>query len=243
MGWGVIWNCSAAYYIVQNPPGVMNWIIGSTGESRGSPRPFGKGDPLPGATTDAPGTAVAPQSLYLTQLKERLGEQALKSIGYSSTDLGDIAPGKATAHAASHANAGELGPDLAIDRPVTTTNFGKVDRKFAGWNALDGNDATYWKVNAADVPARLEFDTEGALDINAIDLGEAIDRTGAVQGYVVEGFTDSRWQSLAEGSTIGEGKVHRFPKTTVWKVRLTINKATDHAGIRKVGIHLTPSAS
>ena len=241
MGWGVVWNCVAQHYLVQNPPGAINWVIGSVGKNETSPRPFGSGPPLPGATTDSLGTPVAPLSLYLAQLKARLGEQALKNIGYASAEL----PAVATVHAHPAAPNGhnDLGPDLAIDRPVTTTNFGKMDRAFAGWNALDGDDKTCWKANVAHLPARLEFDTEGALEINAIDLGEALDHTGAVQGYTVEGFTDNAWKVLADGTTIGESKVHRFPRATVWKVRLTIAKAKDDAAIRKLGVHLAPQSS
>jgi len=87
MGWGVIWNCEARDYIVQDPPGARNWLIGSIGESGTSARPFDSGPKLPGGTEDSPGRAVAPQSLYLAQLAERLGPQALKNIGYASASL------------------------------------------------------------------------------------------------------------------------------------------------------------
>jgi hypothetical protein len=86
MGWGVVWNCAAKDYIIQNPPGSANWIIGSTGETKMAPRPFGSGPNLPEGIKDSHGMPVAPQSLYLTQLAERLGPQALKAIGYTSTD-------------------------------------------------------------------------------------------------------------------------------------------------------------
>jgi hypothetical protein len=82
MGWGVVWNCEAQDYIVQNPPGAINWLIGSTGQSKQAPRPFGSGPNLPEGILDSHGTPVAPQSLYLAQLAERLGPQALKEIGY-----------------------------------------------------------------------------------------------------------------------------------------------------------------
>jgi hypothetical protein len=83
MGWGVAWNCVAKEFTIQNPPGAVNWMIGCVGKAKDAPRPFDKGTPnLPGATTDSPGAAVAPRSLYLAQLTERLGPQALKQIGY-----------------------------------------------------------------------------------------------------------------------------------------------------------------
>jgi hypothetical protein len=83
MGWGVAWNCIAKDYVIQNPPGSANWMIGCVGTSKLAPRPFDKGAPnLAEGIFDSPGKAVTPQSLYLAQLMERLGPQALKNIGY-----------------------------------------------------------------------------------------------------------------------------------------------------------------
>jgi hypothetical protein len=86
MGWGVLWNCEAKHFIVQNPPGSANWLIGSTGEAERAPRPFGKAPLLEPSIVDSPGHAVHPQSLYLAQLAERLGPQALANLGYKSAD-------------------------------------------------------------------------------------------------------------------------------------------------------------
>ncbi len=44
--------------------------------------PFDKEPSLPLGITDSPEIKVTPASLYLTQLEERLGKQALKNIGY-----------------------------------------------------------------------------------------------------------------------------------------------------------------
>lgn len=82
MGWGVIWNCDAKNFLVQNPPGAPNWLIGSTGSEEKAPRPFGSGPNLPEGIVDSPGAPAEPKSLYLAQLAERLGPQALKNIGY-----------------------------------------------------------------------------------------------------------------------------------------------------------------
>jgi hypothetical protein len=82
MGWGVIWNCRAKDYVVQNPPGATNWLIGSTGDNKPMPRPFGKEPNLPVGVSDSAGAAVTPRSLYLAQLAERMGPQAVKNIGY-----------------------------------------------------------------------------------------------------------------------------------------------------------------
>jgi hypothetical protein len=84
MGWAVAWNCVAKDYVVQQPPGAFNWAIGCIGESLPMARPFDQEPKLPVGTFDSRGKPVAPQSLYLTQLGERMGPQALKNLGYSS---------------------------------------------------------------------------------------------------------------------------------------------------------------
>jgi hypothetical protein len=70
IGWGVLWNSSAATLNVQMPPGSMNWSIGGRGKQSGD------------GTFDSQGTPVTPGSLYLAQLCERLGPEAVAAIGY-----------------------------------------------------------------------------------------------------------------------------------------------------------------
>jgi hypothetical protein len=83
-GWAVAWNCVAKSFVVQQPPGAFNWMIGCLGPNVPTARPFGAGPALPLGVSDSPGQPVAPQSLYLAQLAERLGPQALTNIGYTS---------------------------------------------------------------------------------------------------------------------------------------------------------------
>lgn len=93
--WSVAWNCEAKSYVNQLPPGTCNWVIGSTGESTPLRRPFNRtGATLPVGIFDAHNTPVAPQSLYLAQLKERMGETALQNIGYGQT-VGQSSPATA----------------------------------------------------------------------------------------------------------------------------------------------------
>jgi alpha-L-fucosidase len=133
----------------------------------------------------------------------------------------------------------EFGPDLALHRPINTSNVRGSTRQFGGERAVDGDDKTYWATSDDARRMTLEIDTEGPLDINALVLGEAIGLEGRVQEYKVEGQVDSDWKLLSQGSTIGERKVDRFPKVTVWKVRLTVLKSNDYPAIRKLGLYLS----
>jgi len=86
MGWGVVWNSVAKSFLIQMPPGSANWAIGNRGEQALGKMPtFDLGPELPilpQGIIESQGTPVAPASLYLEQLRERLGRQALKNIGY-----------------------------------------------------------------------------------------------------------------------------------------------------------------
>lgn len=77
VGWAVAWNVTSPYLLVQQPPGAMNWCIGCIGESVTAAN-------LPSGIFDSPGTPVTPSSLYLEQLRERLGDAALANIGYAA---------------------------------------------------------------------------------------------------------------------------------------------------------------
>jgi hypothetical protein len=244
MGWGVVWNCVADDFLVQNPPGAMNWLIGSTGRRAASPRPFGSGPNLAGATEDSPGVPVAPRSLYRAQLAERLGEKAVQAIGYESS--ASVPPASAKKQAgtpALHQATGLRAENLALDRPVLASNTRGKKREFAPWQALDHDDATYWATDEGITRATLDLDTEGALEINALEIAEAEGHLGRVQSYKVEGFVESAWTSLVEGTTIGERRSHRFSKTTVWKVRLTIERAEAAPAIRTFALYLENGAA
>jgi hypothetical protein len=75
IGWAVAWNVATAHLLVQQPPGAMNWCIGCTGERT-------RAADIPEGIFDSPGRAVEPASLYLEQLRERLGDSAVSNIGY-----------------------------------------------------------------------------------------------------------------------------------------------------------------
>ncbi len=77
-GQNVFWNCISPSIVVQQPPTAQNYAIGNIGEI--TPGQWNKDAAL--GVIDSHGQPVAPRSLYLTQLAERLGPAALTAIGY-----------------------------------------------------------------------------------------------------------------------------------------------------------------
>jgi hypothetical protein len=84
IGWAVAWNVKADFLLMQQPPGAKNWCIGCTGRPA---RVLWNGNPvaapqMPSETFESPGVSVSPASLYLAQLRDRLGPAALVNIGH-----------------------------------------------------------------------------------------------------------------------------------------------------------------
>ena len=239
MGWAVAWNCIAKTYIIQNPPGVMNWAIGCVGTREQTARLFDTAPILAEGTFDSHGKPVALQSLYLAQLAERLGSRALKNIGYASyagkmvTDqnIAPLPPQKIIRDPV-------LGTDLAMYRPVNVSNVRDGNQKYGGEKALDGMESTYWATNDGVTKAIFEVDTEGPLEINALIISEANIPGQNIRKYKIEGQVDSDWKLLSEGTMIGTNKVVRFPKVTVWKVRVTILDAENYITLGRVSLYM-----
>lgn len=114
-GWtaanNVMWNCTVDHYMMHNPPTAQNWAIGVIGRldkpyfatesgykehiaadyRAGHPEPnpaWRLNDPKDFGIIESPGEPVMPWSLYLEQLRCRLGEDAMKSLAILSEPLG-----------------------------------------------------------------------------------------------------------------------------------------------------------
>jgi hypothetical protein len=78
-GWSVAWNVTTPFFLVSAAAGTQNWCLGCVGARTSTSDPDG--------TYESLGSFVslgATNSLYLEQLRERLGDQALANIGYGS---------------------------------------------------------------------------------------------------------------------------------------------------------------
>jgi hypothetical protein len=78
IGWSVAWNVRSPFLLVLRPPGALNWCIGCVG----TPVTI---EGAPNGVFDSLGKPVLLPSLYLQQLRDRLGPDAVRSIGYADS--------------------------------------------------------------------------------------------------------------------------------------------------------------
>jgi hypothetical protein len=236
MGWGVAWNCIAKTYIIQNPPGAANWSIGCIGQRQQTARYFDSTPILDEGYFDSYGKPVAIQSLYLAQLQDRLGVKALHNIKYAGNTLAEFHNKQVKLTLVKTDIDKTLGLNLALGRPVNTSEVRSATREFGGERALDGNPQTYWAINDGKTTATFELDMEGPVDVNALKVSEALGQR--IERYKIEAQVQSDWTLLSEGTTISPNLVVKFPKVTAWKVKLTVIKAKDYPAISSFGLYL-----
>jgi hypothetical protein len=142
MGWGVSWN-SRARVNVQRPPGSMNWSIGSVG-SIGSSTEYGSGQPMPHGIYESQGTHVSPSSLYLAQLCDRLGPQALANIGYSNPLPPPTATPTPTVPPTATPTPRPLPPGITPVTPLAGAVTASTHDGNVPGNTVDGSLDTRW---------------------------------------------------------------------------------------------------
>jgi hypothetical protein len=89
-GWAgaqqMFWNTEHEVYVVQAPPFAMNWSVGQVGSV--APGKFPPEEPA--GMVESSGQVVRPRSLYLQQLRDRLGEQAVIDVTTAAQRKGRI---------------------------------------------------------------------------------------------------------------------------------------------------------
>ncbi len=236
-GWSVAWNCAAKEFVVQQPPGAYNWMIGCIGPNIPTPQPFNTTPVISLGVSDSQGVPVSPRSLYLAQLTERLGVQAEKNLGYDPTGP-NMFSAEITKAAAEPIQTTDkvFGSDLAAFKYANPSNIRGGETAFGGERAFDGDNKTYWTTNENITEATLEVDLEKPRVIHVVELREP-KGLNHIQAYKVEGMVNSDWKLLSEGTTIGDRKVDKFTPVLAWKVRLTIIKASASPAISTFSIY------
>ncbi len=79
--WCYFWNCEGMF-LVQKPPEAQNFAIGHIGEHTMIHNVQFIDFDLDSGFIESHGTHVTPRSIYITQLRERLGDRAVRNIGY-----------------------------------------------------------------------------------------------------------------------------------------------------------------
>jgi hypothetical protein len=230
-GWSVAWNSSSNMFAIWSPPGAPNWSIGNIGRNSASAS-------HDNGIYDSHNVRVTPSSLYLAQLQERVGPDALAHLGYSSMPEPPIAvPTAGPTPIPTPTPVSPYGPNLALNKPAsasTTWSSGYTAAK-----AFDGSDSSRW--SAASLQGTDQWIAVDLLEptrYNCAVLKEISYRR--VQSHVLQmsddGVTFTDVPGTA-GATIGSAREVCFSTVTSRYVRLFMPESRQSGVLREPTIN------
>lgn len=154
---------------------------------------------------------------------KQLSDIYFQSVGYNSVLLLNIPPDRRGL--INEADVERLKEFADYRRKVFSDN--KVSDGNIYWTALPGESRSY-----TVRPGEL---------VNVVQLQEDISKGQRVEKFLVEAFSEGRWQTLGEGTTIGYKRMFRFPEVMADSLRLRIDGSRLSANIMSVSAYYAPS--
>jgi alpha-L-fucosidase len=146
----------------------------------------------------------------------------------------------AAAIALKHAIDSIAGDDVAIGRSAMANNVRGNSERYSADRAVDGNPDTYWAPDDESRNAFIEIRLDGPTPINHIDLGEYLPLGQRVRAFTVQARTADGWTPLAEGTTIGNRRILRFPTVMASGIRVVIEDSRAAPTLRHLRVYSAP---
>jgi alpha-L-fucosidase len=86
----------------------------------------------------------------------------------------------------------------------------------------------------------IQLTCRGSESFDLVVIQEDIEHGQSVAAHAVEVWDDSAWKVIAEGTTVGYKRVHRFPAVVASRVRLVIRSALETPRISRFSLYHTP---
>jgi alpha-L-fucosidase len=117
----------------------------------------------------------------------------------------------------------EFATDLAKGKKIFSTSArGKM---YTALNINDGNPETYWATSDYQTAGDIIIDLGSETEVNRILIQEYIKLGQRIQEYKVSSFDKGKWKLLAEGTTIGNKVIRKFPVIKTSKIKITFSKS------------------
>ncbi len=88
---------------------------------------------------------------------------------------------------------------------------------------------------------KLTLKLESEKKINHIIIQEDIQHGERIRNYIVEGLVDGKWQTLAEGQSVGHKRIQQFKDVRVNRIRIKVLKADREPRIKALSVYYVDS--
>lgn len=127
-----------------------------------------------------------------------------------------------------------------VDGRVSVSASADRGSAFGGKKTIDGKKDTYWATpdDQRDGSITLEFKDE--ISFNRLLVQEYIPLGQRVKAFTLEIKTESGWEQIAKGTTIGYKRILRLPTVTTKSVRFTVDDAKASPTISNLALYQAP---
>ncbi|MBI5691936.1 MAG: alpha-L-fucosidase [Verrucomicrobia bacterium] len=111
---------------------------------------------------------------------------------------------------------------------------------FTAARAVDGDRASYWTTGDEVTTPELVIDLGRETVVSVIDLREHLPLGQRVEAFTVETWRGGGWVEFGSGTSIGNRRLLRGPRTLTTRVRLRITRAAAAPAIAEFGLYAEP---
>lgn len=116
--------------------------------------------------------------------------------------------------------------------------------RFAVANLLNDNYNSYWAADDDVSETSIEIDLKEPKTFNRFLVQEYIPLGQRISAFAIEKWNESAgaWEAIAEGTTIGNKRILRFPQVTAQKLRLHLKETLASPVLNQLGIYMAPES-
>jgi len=127
--------------------------------------------------------------------------------------------------------------NFAQAQPASADSVFRSLPSYAPAMAVDGNIDTFWEADLGTTSARIELDFASAVSFNLVSIQEPIALGERAMQHHLEAKSNGAWTTIANGTTIGERKLHRVGAVTASSIALVITEARGSPAIAELGVY------
>ncbi|GAB3775651.1 hypothetical protein GCM10028818_20060 [Spirosoma horti] len=130
--------------------------------------------------------------------------------------------------------------NLAGGKSITASSIFRKTPTYAATNILDKSRDTYWAAADGAKQATLDIDLGKPTTLNRLLIEEYIALGQRVKKFSVSAWQAGKYQTIAQGTTIGNRRILRFPTLTASKIRVNIEESKASPLIRLIEVYNAP---
>jgi len=128
--------------------------------------------------------------------------------------------------------------DLTVGAKVSASNVRGGSGEYNPANVADGNRNTYWSCDDTVKKAEIILEFDEPVSFNIVSLREYLPLGQRIYGWALDSWKNGKWETFAQGASIGNRRLWRGDIQNTYKVRFRITDAPVCPAVSEFGLYL-----